>query len=614
MRRPLDPVRMSEDLKRIKALPVRRHDRDYYEKLADEWSPQLLNARGLAEWHRIKALPAELQEAEFKKRPIRMKWQQAAMALDFVTAGGLVAGAPVGTGKTWLLYISFLLAERYFGSRAGLLLHPANIEPDLRASFRQLAEYWQGPSVPPRWLSYHLLSRPDSAQLLFDIAPDFIAGEEADCLRNQNSTMSKRIGAYIASRPPPATRSIWVTGTLQRHSMGNYARFAIWSLGFAAPVPIVKTELKEWCSALDRKQGRDPRKPLGQLKHLCSDVVLRRWASLTGEEQLNAVRKSLAQRRADTPGFLLFDEQSCDEPLTVRVLPPYADPVIDEAIHKFKAGEQTEDGLVIGDPLSFHRISTQLECGFYTILDPPPPPEYVARRNAWNKFVRDKIKATAHLTHPLDSEARVALRYPQASELLEWREIKPTYDEEKHSRVVPISLSTCAWAARWLELNSPALVWTQHTWVGETIARMAGIDYYGPEGRTSDGRHIAHLQGGRSAVLSAHSNRRGRNLQDRWCRNLVVAPESSAERWEQMIGRTHRQGQLHPVSFDILLTGIAAVSAIESAISEAEGALEDTFMPQKLLIASWDWSRIPGDLVKPSLDSPSRSRWTRRST
>ena len=608
------PVPHSADIDRILALPELRYDETAATKLAWEWSPQLLNDRGKAEWQRCMLLPPAVRDGELARLRLLMRPEQAWMLYEFCQASGLVAGAPVGTGKTWAIWMTCVYAQLAFGCRRPVLLHPASIEGDLRKEFRQIAEHWIAPPVPPQLISYQMLSRPDNADLLRRLEPDWIGGDEADVLRSDDSTMSKRVGAYIASRPPPVTRSCWFTGTLQRWSMRDYAKLAIWALGYGAPVPITRTQLREWSKATDRKL-RDARKPVGALRVFAKRYTSINWRTADWEQRLAAVREGLAVRREITPGFVTFAKQSCDKPITIRVHAPPKDELLDRAFHSLKTDDATFDGLALSDPLSNLRVATQLGCGFYTMIDPPPPQEWKNKRNVWARFVRDKCRATARSDDPLDSEARVAKRFPTAPEYLEWTEIRKDFKawQDKYTKTVPLSTSTAQWAVDWLRKQHPALIWVQHHWIGETIARLAGIEFYNAEGKSSSGRKITNVPGTQSAVLTVGANYRGRNLQDRWCRNLIVGPWHSGERWEQMMGRTHRQGQVgDEVSFDILITSVESIQAIESAMREAGGAEEDQRMIQKLRAATWDWSCVPYEAIHPPLDHPSRARWTRR--
>jgi hypothetical protein len=91
------------------------------------------------------------------------------------------------------------------------------------------------------------------------------------------------------------------------------------------------------------------------------------------------------------------------------------------------------------------------------------------------------------------------------------------------------------YAERWLR-DEKGICWVEHTAFGKELAIMSGAHYYGAG---DDG--ILDAEGPIIASIRAHST--GKNLQ-RWSTNLVMAPMPSGDAWEQLLGRTHRAGQL----------------------------------------------------------------------
>jgi hypothetical protein len=77
--------------------------------------------------------------------------------------------------------------------------------------------------------------------------------------------------------------------------------------------------------------------------------------------------------------------------------------------------------------------------------------------------------------------------------------------------------------------------------------------------------------------------REGNNLQA-WCRNLVLASRPNGKAWEQMLSRTHREGQTQPVMVEALTACREAAEGFEQVLRDAECA-EDTMAPQRALMA-----------------------------
>ena len=82
------------------------------------------------------------------------------------------------------------------------------------------------------------------------------------------------------------------------------------------------------------------------------------------------------------------------------------------------------------------------------------------------------------------------------------------------------------------------MVWVSHRSAGERLAQL-GLPYYGA---ATDPESAPVRQ---SMALSLHAHHAGKNLQA-WDRMLYLVPPPSARRWEQSIGRQHRQGQDAP--------------------------------------------------------------------
>jgi hypothetical protein len=74
--------------------------------------------------------------------------------------------------------------------------------------------------------------------------------------------------------------------------------------------------------------------------------------------------------------------------------------------------------------------------------------------------------------------------------------------------------------------------------------------------------------------IDAHST--GKNL-ERYSRNLITSPPTNGETWQQLLGRTHREGQLaDTVTVEVMLHCEELEACFEKARADAR-YLEDTF-------------------------------------
>jgi hypothetical protein len=625
------PVRPSPELYRILNLPRRVETAGQWERLALEWTPRLLNPAGLVQFNRIMSLPQEEREAEFARFarrkdeggencPLLISALQAQALFEFFHCGGGFASAAVGVGKTLL---SWLLALIIQGERVVLLV-PASVEQQTHDNFADLSRFWQAPRPPPVIETYETVGglnhagifcscerclprKPDEPEPANPgLRPTHIIADECDLLRNPTSKRFKRVARYMAKHP--TTCYYGMTGTPVRKSIRNFAPQLIWALKLAAPVPLHYNVTQVWCEAIDETDN-GPRRSAGALLEFYDAELDGTPANDDGAlDELEAARRGFARRLQDTPGYISSDEQSCDQPLTVRFLKAPDDPILDRVFDNFR-GDVTPDGWDIEDPLEYFRIEAQLGAGFYLHPDPRPPVEWLAARKGWALFVREQISRSQRSGRPLDSAADVARAFPEHPAYKLWREVEPTF--KLRTVPVPLSASVLGYAAEWLRLNSPALVWVQHRWVGETLSAMSRVPYFGPKGKTETGLYIMDHSPRQSAICSIHANKRGRNLQA-WNRGLVIAPPQAATDWEQCIfGRMHRQGQTQPVHLDVLISCAANLHAVAKAYAEA-GFAKIGGPTQKLLIANYDWSAFPAaELRELGPLHPSRNRWTR---
>jgi hypothetical protein len=125
------------------------------------------------------------------------------------------------------------------------------------------------------------------------------------------------------------------------------------------------------------------------------------------------------------------------------------------------------------------------------------------------------------------------------------------------------------------------------------LAQILGVTFYGQGGISAAGDSIESCNGQRSIVASVGSNKKGRNLQDRFHRNLVIAPPKSARDWEQMIGRTHRAGQERDVQFDVIISSAENFEALGAAWHEASFVRQTQGQTQKILRATINTQQPP---------------------
>jgi len=488
----------SSEFRRIAALPRRDWEKD----------PQLEELRILLTQH--------------LRRPggtMELKPNQAAALRDIVDHGGLFGPQAVGVGKTLIT----LLAPVVLRAQRPLLLVPASVrDQTLRKVLPQMRKHWRlHPML--RVESYTAVSLEKNAKMLDTYQPDLILADECHNLSGATSGRTKRIRRYMNAHPE--TKFLAVSGTVTNRSILAYAEILYWCLKNASPLPTNWRELQDWARALDEDVPDDKRMPPGALALFC--------------EQGETVRHGFRRRLSETPGIVATRDGELGTSLRIHRREINAPPHIHAMIAKLRRDWETPNGDAIVEAVEVWRHARELALGMWYRWDPPPPRDWFDARRAWNQHVREVLK---HNKRGLDTPLQVWMECAQnpvpLKAFTDWRDVKDTF--EPNTVAVWESEYLLQDAARWLRdtENGGGIAWVEHIVFGERLAQVAGVPYFGGGEKAS--HDILDATGPCVASIAAHST--GKNLVQ-WSRNLVTCPPTSGKMWEQMLGRTHRQGQ-----------------------------------------------------------------------
>ena len=549
-------VLVTQDLTRISQLRRRVWTPEAGEELAESMTSILRTPNG-----------------QMKLRPV-----QAIALFELATEGGLFAPIRVGGGKSLISLLAPIVLQRI--KRVGyrpLLIIPASLVEKTERDRRQLSEHWQLPTFI-RTMSYEYLGRINAAEALDEFKPDFLFLDEAHRARNLKAAVTRRLRRHLNDNPHVVTAA--TSGTVTKRSIHDYAHIIRWCLPPAeTPLPLHYNDLENWALALDERKSGHSIGP-GALRALCNEEENILWEV----DAKNAARSAFRRRLIETPGVVATSESPIDASLIIRGVSPYVSEEIEEAFKVLREDWLTPDDWPIADGLTNARHARELSFGFFYKWDPRPPDDWLAARKVWCKFVRETLKYSRRL----DSEAQVrswAATLPECKELQAWEAVKDTFEPN----TVPVWLddSVLNFVSHWAASNK-GIIWCQHKTVGHRLEQDYGIPYYGKKGLDSRGNFIDDHPGNAPLAASISSNRDGRNLQ-KWNRNLVLGMPANGLAVEQLLGRTHRDGQLaDEVYVEVVVSCYEHFEAFEQAQRDSRYVASSTGAPQKLLDATVD--------------------------
>ncbi len=559
----------SPEIQRILEIPRRNWDED------PELSPL---AEGLTEWLRIfDACAGTLEDGsdchfcEHVLKPV-----QAAALQDLHDYRGLIAPIRVGGGKT----LVSALAGTVLDIERVLLLIPAKLRIKTERALAILRKHWHVPHQL-HILTYQKLAYDSGWAELQGFHPELIVADEAHHLKNLSAICTKRVRDYL--KQYPETVYVDLSGTITKRSLLEYRHRQKWALPEALQfLPRQRGEAIEWAMALDEGVPAPKRLAPGALLALCNDEEL---LQIT-EEPLKMVRRAYGRRLAETPGVIstrdvpdgemsIFIEGHHDLPVTKQ---------IEGAFKTLRSRWETPDGHPFTEASELWRHARELICGFFYVWDPRPPNDWLEARRGWTGFVRD-IKRRGNQRYYNEAAIAKACKAGQlpGEYYWAWDAVRDSF--EPNSKAVWVCDSALEMAAGWLE-QEKGICWVEHVAFGQRLAELTGLPYFaaGAVDHLTRKRSIEDCKGPLIASIKACSE--GQNLQYNHHRNLIVSVPPGGAIMEQLIGRTHRDGQLKDeVQVDILLGCFEQWDVFRQAQADAEHTQETTRQPQKLCLA-----------------------------
>jgi hypothetical protein len=503
--------------------------------------------------------------------------------------GGAFIMGRVGVGKTLIS----LLAGEFMGEPRVLILVPGGVKGKTEDEFEGYRKEWCGiPGERYKLFGYSDVSRFPKEGYSIDRlwggqGPTLIICDEADKLRRVDpkrgaSGLALQVSDFLVAHPD--CKLIALTGTPDKNSILDYAHILQWCLRESSPLPTNFDDLDDWASVIDKGDMRCAKKVCNQL-------------GIDPREDLDYIREAYQQRLRDTPGVIISDDQF-EGPLDFTCTLLEAPPVMEPHFRQLRKLWQRPDGWDLSPDApddeerkpdrvtggTLWSCGRQMALGFCYIADPVPPlPWMEARREAF-KVVRTLLRNREYYTmfQVWAAHAKDELRPIHMKKLSAWETIKPSF--EPGSRALWLSDHALAYCEAWGR-EAPGIIWVDHIAFGIELEKRTGFRYFQGGGKDRHGKPIEKAKASETIIASRGANSTGRNLQ-KWCRNLVTAMPANNRDFEQMVGRTHRDGQLRPVTVEIL---IACKEHFESLSNVLDDALrqDQTLLKQKATHFAW---------------------------
>lgn len=561
-------------------------------------------------------------------------------------ARALFAALGVGDGKTG---VDIMLSLAIPGISRALLLIPSNLKAQfLTRDFPQWSAHFKTPilaggPVATQYqigrpvlhvVTYSELSSQKNSDLIKRINPELIIADEGQNLGDPNSARTGRFLRSFGERP--SMRFCVLSGSFTGGSIKSFAHFLALAFRENAPIPLSPPEVDAWAAALDAtdKKNPHPRRPgaLLQLAYPEDQKIA---------NDTDRARVAYSRRLYDTLGCLATSDPDLPVDLAINERPIKLPEEVKNTIRNTKDSQERPDGEQLQTPLEISAVTKRLSAGFYYRWRYPKVDQgwcvahgklnkecqacmdaraivitkWLAARKAYRSEVRRKLQdKIEHLDSPklLENAARryfegyshndhgIVTHWPPrvmtgprlrwSSEKWEaWNNVKRTVEHERQA--VWQSDFLVRDALEWAK-EGPGIIWFQHAAFAELLEKMAHAEgftlpIYG--GGDLASIEILKEKGNRpiAAAIKAHGT--GKNLQ-MFHRNLIANVPSDPKIWEQMIGRTHRQGQKHDVTVDVYRHTEDFKDAIRTVQARARFIEQVNRNRQRINIATIGWA------------------------
>lgn len=513
-----------------------------------------------------------------------------AMALwEAYNAGGLFGMIGVGHGKTLLT----MLLCRALGIEAKdtvILLRPRDVEGFVLEAIKYSDHF----HIPTE-LNVHTYSELSTNwELIEKLKPKLIIADEAHNLKNPGAARTRRFLRYM--RANRDTIFCAVSGTITSDGIEDLSHLLNLALKDGSPLPQSYNRRMQWAACLDARSRMPPGPDDWAQMQPLVDMFFpegggRDLMEFSFASRKEIVREAFHRRLTSTPGIISTTESAIDIPVQVELVKCDSPPAVLAAIKTLEDDWELPDGGEITDGLQIFQCKQQLASGFFYYWDWPGEVdrEWIQARSRYNKAMAAVVKlnvkgfdtpgliARALKRGKVQALTDTPVRRLAMAELVEatgvWNieSLKP----EPPQAVEWIDLYAVNKAVELAEDLGPCLIWYSYKAQAEAL-RAAGIHTLNP------GDPIPSTPCVLGVSISSHGTSENRFVP--WHKNIILTCPSSGLTLEQLIGRTHRPGQLHEHVEVYILDNQVFQASYKNALAKAEYIQTTTGTPQKLLM------------------------------
>jgi len=543
----------------------------------------------------------KIQSKAYKEENFRLNVYQASAITTIEKYNGMLGPIGVGKGKT---LISLMAAQHFWDEACRKII--LCIPPDLMHQFLYVDIPWArkrihlnvplfpmgGKTLEKRRelykskrkgcyiVPYSCLSNRDAVAMLEAINPEAWILDEAHKLARRQTARTKRALKFLDKENAYV---VAMSGTITGKRIADYHHLALRALGDRTPLPKSAVHAGEWGKILDADgQGGNSRPIQGLVK----------WARENYPEDeypygQAGARRAYHHRLRSMPGVVATKEDDIGVSLTIKNIPvkdhkshpdwtelrDHMDAVRNDFI--------TPNGDDIEYAIHTWKWLFELSAGFYNELYWEDEETLAKRKNVDLAQAKDMLEGAKVYHELLQGYHRDLRQFIQGANLLHLdtpllvashfatkgmqgipRTWGYVYDSwvakeeadfegrpDRASRAVRVCDFKINTAIDWAKaLNKPAIVWYHHKAIGDWLAdtcKEEDLDYVhcysGPEGNRKIAEAVAKPRKLILASITGHGT--GKNLQS-YQHNYFMQFQRGAKAAEQVIGRTHRTGQL----------------------------------------------------------------------